>query len=77
MRITDEALQRIRGLLEAAQNYGIGITFEPDGEGGWKIGYIGGMGGGDLASGYDLETAVKAAQLRAIRCGLDRSSLSS
>ena len=35
---TDEALERIRGLLEAGQTYGIGITFEPDGQGGWKIG---------------------------------------
>ena len=35
---------------------------EPDGPGGWKIGYMRGMGGGDLASAYDLETAVAAAE---------------
>ncbi len=58
---TDEARERIRGLLEAGQTYGIGITFEPDGQGGWKIGYMRGMGGGDLATPYDLETAVAAA----------------
>jgi hypothetical protein len=57
----DEALERIRGLLEAGQSYGIGITFEPDGQGGWKIGCMRGMGGGDLSSAYDLETAVAAA----------------
>ena len=57
-----EALLRIRGRLEAAQNYDIGITFEPDGPGGWKIRYMRGMGGGDLASAYDLETAVAAAE---------------
>ncbi len=42
---TDEARERIRGLLEAGQTYGIGITFEPDGQGGWKIGYMRGTGG--------------------------------
>ena len=57
----DEARERIRGLPGAGQTYGIGITFEPDGRGGWKIGYMRGTGGGDLASAYDLETAVAAA----------------
>lgn len=58
--ISDAALEGIRNLLDAGKNYGIGISFEPDAEG-WKIGYMRGMGGGDLASAYDLETAVRAA----------------
>lgn len=59
--ISDAALEGIRNLLDAGKNYGIGISFEPDAEG-WKIGYMRGMGGGDLASAYDLETAVAAAE---------------
>jgi hypothetical protein len=47
-------------LMHTTRN-GIGVTFEPDGQG-WKIGYMYGMGGGDLASAYDLETAVRAAE---------------
>lgn len=59
--ISDAALVGIRNLLAAGYDYGIGITFEPDSDG-WKVGYLRGMGGGDLASAYDLETAVKAAE---------------
>jgi hypothetical protein len=39
---------------------GIGVTFEPD-DVGWRVGYMPGMGGGDLASAYDLETSATAA----------------
>jgi hypothetical protein len=58
--IPDGAMDAVRALLTAADAYGIGVTFEPDSEG-WKIGYMRGMGGGELASAYDLETAVRAA----------------
>jgi hypothetical protein len=59
--ISDAALESIAYLLQAAKCKGIGITFEPD-DVGWKVGYVHEMGGGDLASGYDLETAVRAAE---------------
>jgi hypothetical protein len=59
--ISDAALEAIAHLLQAAKCKGIGITFEPD-DVGWKVGYMYGMGGGDLASGYDLETAARAAE---------------
>ena len=58
--IPEDAREAVARLLEAGKRYGIGISFEPDSTG-WKIGYLEGMGGGDLASAYDLETAVKAA----------------
>jgi hypothetical protein len=59
--ISDAALEGIRNLLDAGKIHGIGISFEPDAEG-WTVGYMRGMGGGELASAYDLETAVKAAE---------------
>jgi hypothetical protein len=59
--VSETALEAVGNLLEQAYHFGIGITFEPDFVG-WKIGYMVGMGGGDLASAYDLETAVKAAE---------------
>jgi hypothetical protein len=59
--VTEAALEAIGTLLEAGYQHGIGITFEPDFVG-WKIGYMVGRGGGDLATAYDLETAVKAAE---------------
>ena len=59
--ISEAALEAVGNLLTTANIHGIGLTFEPDVQG-WRIGYIRGMGGGDLASGYDLETAVRAAE---------------
>jgi hypothetical protein len=59
--ISEAALEAVANLLAAGKAYGIGITFEPDGQG-WSIGYMRGMGGGDLASAYDLEAAAKAAE---------------
>jgi hypothetical protein len=59
--ITEAALEAVANLLAAAKQHGIGVTFEPD-DAGWRVGYMQGMGGGDLASGYDLETAAKAAE---------------
>jgi len=59
--ISQAALEAVANLLAAGKHDGIGITFEPDEEG-WSIGYMRGMGGGDLASAYDLELAAKAAE---------------
>jgi hypothetical protein len=59
--VSPAALEAVGNLLESAKVHGIGLTFEPDAEG-WSVGYIQGMGGGDLASAYDLETAAKAAE---------------
>jgi hypothetical protein len=58
--ISEAALEAVANLLAAARQHGIGVTFEPDAAG-WTVGYIQGMGGGNLASAYDLETAAKAA----------------
>jgi hypothetical protein len=58
--ISDGAMVAVRALLTAADAYSIGVSFEPDSQG-WKVGYLQGMGGGDLASAYDLETAARAA----------------
>jgi hypothetical protein len=59
--ISQAAVEAVANLLAAGRHYGIGITFEPDEEG-WSIGYMQGMGGGHLASAYDLETAAKGAE---------------
>jgi hypothetical protein len=59
--ISDAALEAVAYLLQSAKIKSIGITFEPD-DVGWSIGYLEGMGGGPLSSGYDLETAVRAAE---------------
>ena len=56
----DEALQSVGELLALGERLGFGITFEPDVQG-WKVGYLRGMGGGDLASGYDLGDTARAA----------------
>ena len=61
VEISEAELEAIGNLLQAAKIHGIGISFEPD-EVGWSIGYMQGMGGGPLASAYDLLTAVKAAE---------------
>jgi hypothetical protein len=66
--LSPDALDAISELLLAGEQYGIGVTFEPD-DVGWRIGYMRGMGGGDLASAYDLETAAKAALRPLIELG--------
>jgi hypothetical protein len=58
--LSPDALDAISELLLAGEQYGIGVTFVPD-DVGWRVGYMRGMGGGDLASAYDLETAARAA----------------
>jgi hypothetical protein len=69
-RPSPEAMDAIADLLVAGEQYGIGITLTPDGEG-WEVGYMQGMGGGDLAEAYDLETAAKAALRPLMRMGVD------
>ncbi|TCC01327.1 hypothetical protein [Kribbella soli] len=59
-RPTQETLDAIADLLVLGEQHGIGVTFTPDGQG-WQVGYMRGMGGGDLSSAYDLDTAVRAA----------------
>lgn len=50
-------LEAIGELLALGEQEGFGITFTPD-DSGWSIGYMRGMGGGDLLVGFDLgETA--------------------
>lgn len=57
----DEAtLSAIGELLAVGEQEGFAITFAPDAQG-WTVGYMRGMGGGDLISGYDLEETAKAA----------------
>jgi hypothetical protein len=60
-KISQSGLEAIEILLHAAKAHGIGLTIEPDPVG-WHIGYILETGGGHLASAYDLETAVRAAE---------------
>jgi hypothetical protein len=59
--VSEAALEAVGNLLETAHAHGIGVSFEPD-RVGWSVGYIEGMGGGNLASAYDLETAARAAE---------------
>ena len=59
--ISEAALEAVGNLLAAGKAYGIGISFESDDQG-WSVGYMRGMGGGELASAYDRETAAKAAE---------------
>lgn len=67
--LSAEALQAIGELLQAAAQHGLGVAFEPDGEG-WRVSHIIDdwpayqeyeMKGGQLANAYDLEIAAKAA----------------
>jgi hypothetical protein len=66
--IGPEALQAIGELLQAAFQYGLGLAFEPDGEG-WKISYIPEkpvweeyeLPSGELSNAYDLHIAAAAA----------------
>lgn len=47
MAFDDDTLQAIGELLALGEQGGFGITFTPDPEG-WTVGYMRGMGGGDL-----------------------------
>ena len=67
--ISPEALQAITELLQAAAQHGLGVAFEPDGEG-WRISYIlrdwpayqdYDLPAGELSNAYDLHIAAAAA----------------
>jgi hypothetical protein len=60
MAFDDNTLQAIGELLALGEQEGFGITFTPDPEG-WTVGYMRGMGGGDLLSGFDLGDTARAA----------------
>ena len=60
MAFDDDTLRAIGELLALGEQEGFGITFSPDPEG-WRVGYMRGMGGGDLLSGFDLGDAARAA----------------
>lgn len=55
-----ETLAAIADLLVFGEQHNVGITFVPD-QHGWTVGYMRGMGGGDLSSAFDLHTATVAA----------------
>ena len=57
---TADAIDAVTELLRASEQTMIGVTFVPDPDG-WSVGYMRGMGGGDLASAYSLEDAARAA----------------
>lgn len=59
MAFDDDTLQAIGELLALGEQEGFGITFTPDSEG-WTVGYMRGMGGGDLLSGFDLGDTARA-----------------
>lgn len=56
----DEPLRAVGELIALGEQEGFGITFEPDAEG-WRVGFMRGMGGGDLHSDYDLASAARGA----------------
>ena len=62
----------LRELIFVAAEHGIGITIEPYGEDGWKIGCMFGMGGDDLTIGRTLDDAAYSAMLP-LREMIDRS----
>jgi hypothetical protein len=53
-------LQAIGELIALGEQEGFGITFNPD-ETGWTVGYLRGMGGGDLLTGFELGDTAPAA----------------
>lgn len=56
----DETLKAVGELLALGEREGFGITFTPDAEG-WTVGYMRGMGGGDLLTGFDLGDTARGA----------------
>lgn len=75
--MTDEAFAAVGELLQAAAQHGLGVAFEPDGEG-WRVSYLIDdwpawqdyeLKGGVLANAYDLEVGAKAALKPLIELG--------
>lgn len=60
MTFDGETLQAIGELIALAEQEGFGVTFNPD-EAGWTVGYLRGMGGGDLLTGFELGDTARAA----------------
>ena len=68
--LTPETLDAIAELLQAAAQHGLGVAFEPDGEG-WRVSYVMQrdwpayedykLAGGQLSNAYDLHVAAAAA----------------
>ena len=56
----DETLRAVGEVLALGEQEGFGITFEPDADG-WTVGFMRGMGGGDLHTDFDLESAARGA----------------
>lgn len=56
----DDTLKAVGELLALGEREGFGITFTPDAEG-WTVGYMRGMGGGDLLTGFDLGDTARGA----------------
>jgi hypothetical protein len=75
--ISSEALQAIGELFQAAAQHGLGVAFEPDGEG-WRISYVlhdwpvyeeYDLPCGPLSNAYDLHIAAAAALKPLIELG--------
>lgn len=60
MAYDDDTLQAIGELIALGEQEGFGITFNPD-ETGWTVGYLRGMGGGVLLTGFELGDTARAA----------------
>jgi hypothetical protein len=56
----DSTWSAVGDLLALGQRNGFAVTFQPDEEG-WTVGYMQGMGGGELVSGYKLGDTARAA----------------
>lgn len=56
----DKTLEAVGEIIALGEQEGFGITFQPDAEG-WTVGYLRGMGGGELLSGFDLEETARGA----------------
>lgn len=56
----DETLRAVGEIIALGEQEGFDTTFEPDGDG-WTVGFVRGMGGGDLHTDYDLESAARGA----------------
>lgn len=55
-----QTLEAIGELLSLGEQEGFGITFESD-SAGWRVGYLRGMGSGDLVNGYSLGDTARSA----------------
>ncbi|WP_157623225.1 hypothetical protein [Terrabacter sp. Root181] len=79
--ISAATLQAVGELLAAAEQYGLGLAFEPDPDG-WRVNYIISdwpayqdfqMAGGELANAYSLDVAAAASLKPLVEMG-ERSS---